>query len=130
VQVSDTELSGGQMIVVIFEIIPKVERKTEYLAIAAYLRKQLTDTSGFISIEPFQSLTDHNKQLSLSFWKDEASVKQWQNLEDHRYAQSEGRDSLFSDYRIRVGNIIRDYSLSERHQVPKDHKDTQKKQSN
>ena len=118
------------MIVVIFEIIPKVERKTEYLAIAAYLRKQLTDTSGFISIEPFQSLTDHNKLLSLSFWEDEASVTQWRNLEDHRYAQSEGRDSLFSDYRIRVGNIIRDHSLSERHQVPKDHKDTQKKQSN
>ena len=118
------------MIVVIFEIIPKEELKTEYLAIAAYLRKQLTDIPGFISIEPFQSLADHNKLLSLSFWKDEASVTQWRNLEDHRYAQSEGRDSLFNDYCIRVGNIIRDYSLSERHQAPKDPKDTHKKLTN
>jgi heme-degrading monooxygenase HmoA len=114
------------MIVVMLEIIPKKERKKEYLALVAYLKKQLTGINGFISIEPFQSLTDHNKLLSLSFWKDEASVTQWRNLEDHRYSQSEGRDSLFSDYCIRVGNIIRDYSLSERHQAPKDPKDTHK----
>ena len=108
------------MIVVIFEVIPTEEGKAEYLNIASRLKEHLTTTPGFISIERFQSLTDPNKLLSLSFWKDEKSVSQWRNLEEHRIAQAKGRDSLFNDYRIRVGSVSRDYSLSKRQQAPKD----------
>ncbi len=108
------------MIAVLFEVIPKAEGKAEYLALAAGLRKRLTDIPGFISIERFQSMTDPNKILSLSFWEDEASVAQWRKLEEHRDAQSKGRSKLFNDYRIRVGTITRDYSLFEREQTPED----------
>lgn len=112
------------MIAVIFEVIPNAEGKEEYLAIAANLREKLTDIPGFISIERFQSMTDSQKILSLSFWEDEEAVAQWRNLEEHRNAQAKGRGSLFSDYRIRVGSIIRDYSLSEREQAPGDSRAT------
>ena len=110
------------MIAVIFEVIPKQAGKSEYLAIAAKLKEQLATLPGFISIERFQSLTDPNKILSLSFWEDEAAVAQWRNLEEHRMAQSAGRESLFCNYRIRVGSISRDYSLVEREQAPGDSK--------
>ena len=56
------------MIAVIFEVIPKQAGKAEYLAIAAKLREHLADIPGFISIERFQSLSDPDKILSLSFW--------------------------------------------------------------
>ncbi len=108
------------MIAVIFEVIPKQAGKAEYLAIAATLREHLTDIPGFISIERFQSLSDPGKILSLSFWADEAAVTRWRNLEQHRKAQAKGRGSLFKDYRIRVGKITRDYSMTARVQVPKD----------
>ena len=108
------------MIAVIFEVIPKTGRKAEYLAIAASLKEKLAGIPGFISIERFQSMADPNKILSLSFWEDETSVAKWRNLEEHRNAQSKGRGSLFNDYRIRIGNIARDYSLSEREQTPND----------
>ena len=108
------------MVTVIFEVIPKEEGRTEYLAIAAKLRAHLDDMPGFISIERFQSLTDPEKILSLSFWEDEASVTRWRNLEEHRTAQARGRGSLFRDYRIRVGSITRDYSMSARGQAPQD----------
>jgi heme-degrading monooxygenase HmoA len=107
------------MIAVIFEVIPTSEGKAEYLAIAANLKDHLTNIPGFISIERFQSLVDPDKILSLSFWKDEESVALWRNFEEHRAAQAKGRDSLFKDYRIRVGCITRDYSKSgDRSQVP------------
>lgn len=32
---------------------------------------------GFISIERFQSLSEPDKLLSLSFWRDEAAVANW-----------------------------------------------------
>lgn len=108
------------MVSVIFEVIPNAEGKAEYFATAASLKEKLVGLPGFISIERFQSMSDPSKILSLSFWEDERSVAQWRNLEEHRIAQSKGRGSLFSSYRIRVGNITRDYSLSEREQTPKD----------
>ena len=110
------------MIAVIFEVIPTAEGKQEYLSIAADLREYLKQMPGFISIERFQSLSDERKILSLSFWEDEEAITRWRNLEQHRLAQTKGRESLFEDYRIRVGAIVRDYSLNDRDQVPEDSK--------
>ena len=115
------------MIAVIFEVIPKSGGKDEYLAIAASLKEKLVNIPGFISIERFQSMADPNKILSLSFWEDETSVAKWRNLEEHRNAQSKGRGGLFNDYRIRIGNIARDYSLSKREQTPKDSREAHQK---
>jgi len=108
------------MIAVIFEVTPNEAGKDEYLDIAANLREHLQDLPGFISIERFQSLSDPHKLLSLSFWEDEESLAQWRNLEEHRRAQAKGRGKLFNEYRIRVGNVIRDYSLTEREEAPND----------
>ena len=108
------------MIAVIFEVIPTTQGKAEYLAIASSLREDLLGMPGFISIERFQSIADPQKLLSLSFWENEESVSRWRNFEKHRHAQAKGRSSLFSDYRIRVGCIDRDYSMTERGQVPND----------
>lgn len=108
------------MIAVIFEVIPTAEGKQEYLSIAAQLREHLKEVPGFISIERFQSLNDESKILSLSFWEDEAAIARWRNLEQHRAAQAKGRETLFESYRIRVGHIVRDYSLDAREQAPED----------
>ena len=42
---------------------------------------------GFISIERFSSLGDPGKLLSLSFFRDEAALARWRQLEAHRLAQ-------------------------------------------
>lgn len=108
------------MIAVIFEVLPHVEHKQAYLDIAADLKPLLADMDGFISIERFQSLSDPHKILSLSFWRDEDAVKNWRNVESHRAAQSIGRSAIFSDYRLRIAAVIRDYGLTDRDQAPVD----------
>jgi len=108
------------MITVIFEVIPFADRKDEYLDIAARLRSELDQIEGFISIERFQSLSDPGKILSLSFWKDEESIKHWRNLESHREAQSKGRGFVFQDYRLRVADVKRDYGMTQRDEAPTD----------
>ena len=110
------------MIAVIFEVVPQNGKLKEYLDIASALTSELSSIDGFISVERFQSLTDPGKFLSLSVWKDETSVAQWRNTELHREAQSKGRNSVFSDYRLRVANIIRDYGMHDREQAPADSK--------
>jgi len=108
------------MIAVIFEVIPAEGRKQEYLDLAASLRPELEKIDGFISIERFASLSTEGKVLSLSLFRDEAAIEAWRNLEAHRLAQAKGRAGIFSDYRIRVASVIRDYGMRDRAQAPQD----------
>ena len=108
------------MIAVIFEVCPHAGTKADYLAIAASLAPLLKDVDGFISIERFQSLSDPAKILSLSFWRDEDAVAAWRNTPAHRDAQAEGRARVFSDYRLRIAAVVRDYGMTERDEAPAD----------
>ncbi len=108
------------MIAVIFEAIPGPGRREAYFNIAATLAPRLKEIDGFLSIERFESIAEPGKVLSLSFWRDEAAVAQWRRLEQHRAAQSAGRDSVFQDYRLRVAEVVRDYGMTSREEAPAD----------
>jgi len=108
------------MIAVIFEVWPADGHKQTYLDIAARLKPELEQIDGFLSIERFQSLTDETKLLSLSFWRDEAAVAAWRNVEHHREAQKRGREGVFRDYRLRIAGVVRDYGMTERAEAPAD----------
>ncbi|WP_018937923.1 MULTISPECIES: antibiotic biosynthesis monooxygenase [unclassified Thioalkalivibrio] len=108
------------MIAVIFEVEPHAERKQDYLDAAASLREHLKDVDGFLSIERFESLSQPGKVLSLSFWRDEAAVREWRNLEEHRQVQAAGRGGIFANYRLRVAEVVRDYGMHDRDQAPDD----------
>ncbi len=108
------------MMAVIFEVLPAPGRKDAYLAAAAALRPALEQMEGFISIERFESLAEPGKLLSLSFWRDEAAVARWRQHQSHRATQHAGRGGVFSDYRLRVAAVVRDYGMQEREQAPAD----------
>jgi heme-degrading monooxygenase HmoA len=108
------------MIAVIFEVLPDPARKQDYLDIAARMRPLLDQVDGFISVERFQSLSNPDKLLSLSFFSDEAAVIAWRNLTAHRGAQAKGRAGIFSDYHLRIAHVIRDYGMFDRDEAPDD----------
>ncbi|WP_404934058.1 antibiotic biosynthesis monooxygenase family protein [Nitratireductor sp. L15S-10] len=108
------------MIAVIFEVEPADGRRDAYLGIAADLRPLLDGIDGFISIERFQSLSDENRILSLSFWRDEEAVRAWRNTEEHRQAQRAGRGGIFAGYRLRIAHVLRDYGMAERAEAPEE----------
>ncbi|RRS04505.1 antibiotic biosynthesis monooxygenase [Aquabacterium soli] len=111
------------MIVVIFELEPHPEQAQRYFNLAEDLKAGLTQQEGFISIERFHSISLPGRYLSLSVWRDEQSVRNWRNLAEHRMAQGEGRTRIFSDYRLRVAHVLRDYGMFERVQAPSDSTD-------
>ena len=108
------------MFAVIFEVTPAPGRRQEYLDIAASLKPILEQIDGFISVERFASLTDEKRMLSLSFWRDEDSIRRWREVEKHRGAQERGRGGVFADYRLRVAEVVRDYGMAERDEAPAD----------
>lgn len=108
------------MIGVIFEVWPKPEFKSKYLELAAELKSTLEAIDGFVSVERFQSIYDDNKMLSLSFFETHEALDEWRNIAEHRVAQRVGRSRYFADYRLRVVDVIRDYGMQQREQVPPD----------
>jgi heme-degrading monooxygenase HmoA len=121
------------MIAVIFEVYPDPDRRTEYLDLAAKMRPLVEQIDGFISVERFQSLTDPDKLLSISVFRDKEALEEWRKLTAHRGAQQRGRDTIFRDYRLRVAHVLRDYGMNERDEAPVDsravHDGTAKAQS-
>src|SRR5579871_1008028 len=104
------------MIAVIFEVWPA--DRNRYLDLAGGLQPLLEKIDGFISLERFESLTEKGKILSLSIWRDEEAVKAWRTQPDHGRAQRAGRHGVFRDYRLRVVQVLRDYGMNDREQVP------------
>jgi heme-degrading monooxygenase HmoA len=108
------------MIAVIFEVRPHPEHREGYLDWAAKLRPELEKMEGFLSIERFQSLTDPDKILSLQFWRDDACLAAWRNLEAHRAALAAGRGTMFREYRLSIAQVVRRYGMDDREQAPAD----------
>lgn len=106
------------MMAVIFEVWPAEGRREAYFDLAKTLRPELEKIDGFISIERFGSLVEDGKILSLSFWRDEDSVKRWRTHLEHKAAQDAGRGGIFKDYRLRVAHIVRDYGMHARNEAP------------
>ena len=108
------------MIAVLFEAWPAPGEQSRYLDLAAALRPELDRIDGFLSIERFESLAEPGKLLSLSFWRDDAAVAQWRNTSAHRATQAAGRGGVFSDYRLRIAEVMRDYGMIDRAEAPSD----------
>jgi len=102
------------MIAVIFEVEMKPGKSQDYLDLAARLRPELEKIDGFISVERFESLVNKGKLVSLSFWRDQDAVARWREHAEHRLAQARGRNEIFSNFRIRVAEVVRDYTLADR----------------
>ena len=96
------------MFAVIFEVNPYPSRHQDYLDTAKALRPMLDEIDGFDSIDRFGSRQRPERLLSLSFWADEAALTVWRTREKHHFAQTDGRERIFADYRIRVAQVISD----------------------
>jgi heme-degrading monooxygenase HmoA len=99
------------MFAVIFEVVPKPERKDEYLELGKFLRPEIEKIDGFMDNERFASQRSQGRVLSLSTWRDEKAVIRWRTLAVHHQVQEKGRFEVFQDYHLRVGEFTADNQL-------------------
>ena len=48
--------------------------------------------------------------MTVSYWTDEAAIKNWKDNASHALAQANGKSRWYSHYRLRVAKIERHYS--------------------
>lgn len=94
------------MLSLCFEVQIKEGRVDQYLDLAAALRPKLDAMGGCLFIDRFKSLTRDNLILSYQIWQDEGALVAWRVDHAHHKVQETGRDEVFSDYRIRVSQIL------------------------
>lgn len=51
--------------------------------------------------------------ITVSYWRDEAAARAWKQEAAHLVAQRRGRDLWYSDYRVRVAQVLREYSRTD-----------------
>ncbi len=96
------------MFSVIFEVRPEKEKIELYLDLAKGLKPILEQVDGFIDNERFESTRRPGWILSHSTWRDEKSVVRWRTVAKHHETQQRGRDEVFQDYHLRVGEVVSD----------------------
>ena len=108
------------VIAVIFESWPKPGSGSTYLEMGEEMTSLVDGFDGFISIERFESVSEPGKFVALSFWRDEEAVAAWRNMTKHRAVQSGSRRTVFENYRLRVAEVKRDYTMDDRKEAPAD----------
>ncbi len=60
---------------------------------------------GFLGVESARE----DLGITVSYWSDSESIKNWKNQTEHREAQRLGQDKWYSNYKIRIALVERDY---------------------
>ena len=94
------------MIGLFFEVQTRPGHRDQYLQLAASLKPALEAMGGCLFIDRFKSLTRENLLLSYQIWQDEGALTAWRAHAYHHEVQTIGREKVFSDYRIRVAQLI------------------------
>jgi heme-degrading monooxygenase HmoA len=79
-----------------------------YAAMAAAMEERARDQPGYLGIE---SARDTGLGITVSYWADEQAARAWKQVAAHLVAQRRGRATWYTDYRVRIAVVHRDYSL-------------------
>ncbi len=94
------------MFAVLFEVLPRADGWDRYLDIAGALKPHLKVLDGFLDNERFSRNGGDGSLISVSLWRDEKSLVRWRVHAAHHNGQTNGREQVFEDYRLRVGEIV------------------------
>jgi heme-degrading monooxygenase HmoA len=76
-----------------------------YARTAARMMELATEQPGFLGVEAVRE----DLGITVSYWSDLQSIKQWKANAEHRLAQQMGMDKWYSSYKTRIALVERDY---------------------
>ena len=94
------------MFAVIFRAKPG-QQDEKYNQTVARMRELAFDKYGCLE---FIAANDGAQEITISYWKDEQSIKNWKNDSEHLLAQELGRSKWYESYSVQLVEIKREYS--------------------
>ena len=83
----------------------------EYSASLERLKKRAFEEFNCLE---FYSMMDGERRLAIAFWESESDARAWKADTDHSAVQRRARGRWYSDYRVQVCEVIRDYQMPPR----------------
>jgi len=66
-----------------------------------------SEQEGFLGIESARNAVG----ITVSYWKDLASIKNWKENAEHTFARELGRKKWYQSYKTRIAKVERDYGF-------------------
>ena len=79
-----------------------------YSQVATRMVELASKQLGFLGAESARE----NVGITVSYWKDIESIKQWKKNIEHIDAQEKGRDTWYSSFKTRICKVESDYEFS------------------
>jgi len=76
-----------------------------YAETATRMVELAAEQPGFLGVESVRE----DLGITVSYWADLQSIKQWKAQAEHRLAQQMGMDKWYSSYKTRIALVERDY---------------------
>ncbi|UPK75008.1 antibiotic biosynthesis monooxygenase [Nocardioidaceae bacterium SCSIO 66511] len=76
-----------------------------YAAMSARMNELAAQQPGYLGVEAARE----DVGITVSYWRDEDSARNWKAVAAHLVAQRRGREVWYRDYRVRVATVHRDY---------------------
>jgi heme-degrading monooxygenase HmoA len=72
----------------------------------AELSARFRENPGFIDVKSYRS--EDGERLTVVWFRDEETLRQWRELERHRHAQRTGRERWYQYYDMEVATVTRE----------------------
>src|ERR1700750_1531509 len=79
----------------------------EYNKTAERMYELAKQQPGFLGVESAEG----EAEITVSYWESPEAIAHWKRNAEHVMAQNYGRDKWYSNYRIRICKVERDYSF-------------------
>lgn len=80
-----------------------------YAQTAEEMVRMAAEQPGYLGMESVRGPDGFG--ITVSYWRDEASIRAWKAVADHQAAQRAGRERWYRAYRTRVCRIEREYGF-------------------
>lgn len=78
-----------------------------YGAMAERMDALAREQPGYLGVESARE----GIGITVSYWRNLESIRAWKANAEHLFAQQAGRSTWYSDYRVRIAKVERDYGL-------------------
>lgn len=83
----------------------KIENDRGYAKMSDRMVELVSEQDGFLGFESARE----ELGITVSYWRDEASIVKWKANIEHQVAQKTGKELWYRQYKIRIAKVERDY---------------------
>jgi heme-degrading monooxygenase HmoA len=101
------------MLVILFRSKLTPEAGEDYNAMSEEMHLLVRDNPGFVDVKHYKA--EDGERLTVVWFKDKESLREWRQLPRHREAQNTGRKKWYEYYKMEVATIDRVTSFERAH---------------